>query len=82
MKIAFRVDSGFQIGTGHLMRCLALASYLKARGHDCLFLCRPLSGNFSNLVKDKFQLINLDQPSGLLNKTLSPHGDTSKSYAT
>jgi UDP-2,4-diacetamido-2,4,6-trideoxy-beta-L-altropyranose hydrolase len=74
MKIAFRVDSGFQIGTGHLMRCLALASYLKTRGHDCLFLCRPLSGNFSNLVKDKFQLIELDQPSGLLNKILSPHG--------
>lgn len=45
MKILFRVDSSSIIGTGHLVRCLTLAKSLRARGADCLFVCRNLSGN-------------------------------------
>jgi UDP-2,4-diacetamido-2,4,6-trideoxy-beta-L-altropyranose hydrolase len=44
MRIAFRVDSSVQIGTGHVMRCLALAEALDARGTDSVFLCRELAG--------------------------------------
>lgn len=40
MLIAFRTDANAQIGTGHLMRCLALADALAARGAKCLFLSR------------------------------------------
>lgn len=45
MKILLRVDSSSTIGTGHLSRCLTLATSLRARGADCLFICRNLKGN-------------------------------------
>ena len=40
MRILFRTDANAQIGTGHLMRCLALADGLRAEGAECTFLCR------------------------------------------
>ena len=40
MRILFRTDADKQIGTGHLMRCLALADRLHAEGDECTFLCR------------------------------------------
>jgi len=45
LRIAFRVDAALEIGTGHVMRCLTLADALRARGAECLFLCRPHPGN-------------------------------------
>jgi UDP-2,4-diacetamido-2,4,6-trideoxy-beta-L-altropyranose hydrolase len=50
MHIAFRVDSSYAIGTGHLIRCLTLASALRARGAICTFICRDLPGSLSHLV--------------------------------
>lgn len=40
MKIAFRLDCGAHIGSGHLMRCTALAVEFMSMGHEVLFLCR------------------------------------------
>ena len=40
MRILFRTDANAQIGTGHLMRCLALADGVRAEGVECTFLCR------------------------------------------
>ena len=45
MKIAFRADASIDIGSGHVMRCLALADALRARGDETLFLCRELPGH-------------------------------------
>lgn len=42
MLIVFRADANPQIGTGHVMRCLALAEALSAQGAHCVFLCRAL----------------------------------------
>lgn len=52
MKVAFRVDASFEMGTGHVMRCLTLARALRERGHDCLFISREHPGNLLKLISE------------------------------
>jgi spore coat polysaccharide biosynthesis predicted glycosyltransferase SpsG len=42
LKILFRTDADAIMGTGHVMRCLALAEALRDLGHECHFLCATL----------------------------------------
>lgn len=49
--ILFRVDSGRQIGAGHVMRCLSLANELRAAAVDCLFLCRGHEGHLAEMIR-------------------------------
>lgn len=69
MKFLIRCDSSFQIGTGHVSRCLNLAEEVKEKGHDVIFLCRNLPGNIISLIQEK-------QIKVLLTETLSPVYDT------
>jgi len=51
MKVAFRVDTSLQIGTGHIMRCLTLAQVLKDNGADVGFICRKHEGNLIDKIR-------------------------------
>lgn len=49
-NVIFRVDSSSAIGSGHIMRCIALANVLSERGAPCHFICRDHPGNVSGAV--------------------------------
>jgi UDP-2,4-diacetamido-2,4,6-trideoxy-beta-L-altropyranose hydrolase len=51
VKILFRADASIALGTGHVMRCLALADALKARGADCTFICTASKGDLLDLIE-------------------------------
>ena len=62
MQVVFRVDSATQIGSGHLMRCLTLATALRERGATCAFVCRSHLNNLTSLVRQKrFTVYELPQ---------------------
>ncbi len=53
MRVIFRADASTQIGTGHVMRCLALADALRDRGARCGFVCREHPGHLLNLIRKR-----------------------------
>jgi UDP-2,4-diacetamido-2,4,6-trideoxy-beta-L-altropyranose hydrolase len=63
-NIAFRVDSSTSIGTGHVMRCMALAQQLQALGCHIYFYCANLPGNLSELIARNYpvETISEDAP--------------------
>lgn len=52
MNVVFRVDASRQIGTGHVMRCLALAEGLQERGVNVSFICAELEGNLIGYLRE------------------------------
>lgn len=74
MAIAFRADASLQIGTGHVMRSLALADALRERDVQCSFICRPHAGHLLELITQRgHQALALP---ALLERTSSNHGST------
>lgn len=60
MKIVFRADASSTIGTGHVMRCLALAQGLRRAGGKAAFVCRELPGHFCDEIDAQgFELMRL-----------------------
>jgi UDP-2,4-diacetamido-2,4,6-trideoxy-beta-L-altropyranose hydrolase len=53
MIVAFRVDASFQMGTGHIMRCLTLADALQKQGSEVSFICREHKGNLIKYIEKK-----------------------------
>jgi UDP-2,4-diacetamido-2,4,6-trideoxy-beta-L-altropyranose hydrolase len=65
VRIAFRVDASLEIGTGHVMRCLALAAAARARGATIRFVCRELPGHLAARIHAQgFELALLPAPAG------------------
>lgn len=53
MNIVIRADASLQIGSGHIMRCLTLANYLKQQGHCVSFICREHDGHLMDTISQK-----------------------------
>ena len=65
MRVCFRVDASFQIGSGHVARCKTLANELRNCGVDCHFLCRDLAGNIiESISRDGFTVMTLLDDTG------------------
>lgn len=63
LQVSFRVDASSVIGTGHLMRCLALARELQACGARCRFISREHPGHGLERVRAQgFEAIGLPMP--------------------
>jgi len=58
VKVFFRVDGSDQIGTGHVMRCLALADYLSQKKITCQFICRDHKLNLIPLLEQKGYVVH------------------------
>ena len=65
MRVVFRTDASLQMGTGHVMRCLTLATGLADRGAQVDFICRAHQGNLIALIERLgFRVIALPFASG------------------
>jgi len=62
MNFAIRVDASNSIGTGHVVRCLALAIKLKAYKVNIVFICKLLKGNLIKTIHERgFPVFELDE---------------------
>ena len=64
MNVFFRVDASSEMGTGHVMRCLALAQVLQQRGDRVIFICRTLPGSLLDVIEGRgHETVALPAPS-------------------
>lgn len=61
--IAIRADSSSRIGSGHVMRCLTLASLFSKENYQIIFLCKQHHGNINALIqRSGFEIKLLSKP--------------------
>ncbi len=59
-NIVIRVDSGKEIGWGHMMRCFSLAEMLRSKNVKVSFISRKLSGSLCKFIKEnRFEVHHL-----------------------
>lgn len=75
MKVVFRVDSGNQIGIGHVMRCLTLANYLHQNHAVSIdFICRPHPNAIMTQITERgYPLHMLQRPQQLASDGVQPN---------
>ena len=60
MKFLIRADASFEIGTGHLIRCLTLAKELRKKDARVVFVCREHPGHLCDmLASEGFETVRL-----------------------
>lgn len=74
LRIAIRVDSSTQIGTGHFMRCLTLADELVQRGAQIRFISRHILSYLRDMLTKKgIEFMPLKNETGPSNIDELPH---------
>jgi len=53
MKFLIRADGSTQMGSGHISRCLTLATRLTERGGEVQFICREHEGHLNEYIESK-----------------------------
>ena len=62
-SLLIRTDANSHIGTGHLMRCLALAQAWQSQGGEAVFVTECNSeGLLRRLSEEGFQVISIERP--------------------
>lgn len=51
--VIIRADASVQIGSGHVMRCLALAGQYRAEYKEVVFICREMPGNLMGFITEQ-----------------------------
>jgi len=63
-NLFIRVDSGLDIGLGHIMRCFALAEVIKTMNFNVYFISKKIKGNIiRNIEDDGYKVFRLDSKS-------------------
>lgn len=72
-RVALRADAGPDIGHGHIMRCVALASELRRIGFECHFLARLLPEILASRIEADGHIVHIlgDLTGALGDKTAS-----------
>lgn len=52
-QIIIRADSSYDLGSGHVMRCLTLADELRSMGANIIFFCKNTPGNMIPHIQSK-----------------------------
>ncbi|MCL4723014.1 MAG: UDP-2,4-diacetamido-2,4,6-trideoxy-beta-L-altropyranose hydrolase [Anaerolineae bacterium] len=81
LRVGIRADASVTVGSGHVMRCLALANGLRAAGGDTYFICRDLPGHLGvEIIKQGYPVHLLPTPSDE-NGGTGWHEDATRSQA-
>ena len=65
MLVLIRADASLNMGTGHIMRCLAFAQYLQNHQVNPIFICAELPDQLqTRLVSEKIKFILIDAELG------------------
>ena len=60
LEVVIRADGSPEIGSGHIMRCLTLATELQRRGANCRFVCRDFPDSFiPRILEAGFEVLRL-----------------------